>query len=121
MYKIQIFYDEASKEIAIQTAAHRLGVPPPAIEEIWHDRQFFVKKWLGIPIEVIQVVEVNSEEMDEESPQYYQTRSVSEEVFDGEELWFPLGWDASLIAAIKISNIFTLSNSGELLDVYFYC
>ena len=123
MYKIQVYYDKDCRREAINIAAFRLGISPPIIEEVWKDRQYILKGWHHFPLMLLQAVEVadSVDDLTEEEQEYYQTQSVFSEVFDGSELWFPLGWDPALVAGIKMSNIYVISNCDSILETYFYC
>lgn len=120
MYKIQVYYDMDCRDEAVKIAAFRLGISPPDVDEIWSNRRFILKTNDGIPVELLQAIEV-TDTPDENSPDYYQSQSIFTEVFDGNELWFPLGWDPALIAGIQMSNIFEITPCKMVVQTYFYC
>ncbi len=123
MYKVQVYYDKDCRQEAINIAAFRLGIPPPTVESLWSDRQYFLKGWNNLPLILLQAIEVldRTDDLIEEEQKYYQTQSVFSEVFDGTELWFPFGWDPALIAGIKMSNIYEITGCNRVLKTYFYC
>lgn len=122
MYKVQVFYDKDNIETAIRIAAFRLGIPPPEVEELWDDGQYYLKATDGIPQFLLEAVEVYSFE-DEEINDIddFQTEYIIEEVYDSEEMWFPLEWDSSLIAELEMSNVFELTGCRNILKTFFYC
>lgn len=117
MNKIQVFYDEDTKEEAIKIAAFRLGMPVTELVAAWKDREIFIKGIGKYPLMLLQPIEVVFEEETEEE----ETETYFDEVFDGNELWFPFGWDTVAISAFIMSNVFEITGCNALLNIYFYC
>lgn len=116
MYKVQVFYDEDTRDSAIKIAAFRLGgVDREGIAALWEDRQYFCAMSDGQPHCILQAIEVA--ELEEGEEEFF---IEEDEVYDGDEIWLPLGWDIADVAAFMMSNVFELSGCENYLQVYFY-
>lgn len=126
MYKVQVFYDDDTAEVAANIAAFRLGISKAAVHAAWDDRKYFCKGANGVPkllLQAIKMIDYDDIGFTEEDAEYMEENDISlyDEIYDGDEFWFPLGWDTASIAALIMSNVFELSGCEGYLKVYFYC
>ena len=126
MYKVQVFYDDDTADVAANIAAFRLGLSKAAVRTIWDDRKYFCKGINRVPkllLQAIKMVDYDDIGFTEEEAEYMEENNISlyDEIYDGDEFWFPLGWDIESIAALMMSSVFELCGCEGYLKVYFYC